>query len=29
MPKRMIGLAGWIRDINNTWAEQFDVREIF
>lgn len=28
MGKKIIGLAGWIRDINNTWAEQFDVRDL-
>lgn len=28
MSKRLIGITGWIRDINNTWAEQFDVRDM-
>lgn len=26
MGKMLIGLTGWIRDINNSWAEQFDLR---
>lgn len=28
MGKKVVGLTGWIRDINNTWAEQFDVRDV-
>lgn len=26
MGKTLIGLTGWVRDINNSWAEQFDLR---